>query len=64
MAKKVIVKPSRGERAKKSEAKKKAKFKMSKALKEAVEAHEEGMAKSKKRKEAMEKGEFGKMNYK
>ena len=37
MAKKVTVKPSRGERAKKSEEKQKAKFKMSKALKEAVE---------------------------
>ena len=64
MAKKVTVKPSRGERAKKSEEKQKAKFKMSQGLKDAVKDLEDSMEKSKKRKEAMEKGEFGKMNYK
>lgn len=65
MAKKVIKKPSRGERAAKSEeAQKKKGFKMSKALKEAVDAQQEGVRKSKDRADAMRKGEFGKMNYK
>ena len=62
MAKKVIKKPSRGERAAKSEAKKG--FKMSKALKEAVADYEEGVKKSKARIDAQKKGEFGKMHYK
>jgi predicted SPOUT superfamily RNA methylase MTH1 len=65
MAKKVIKKPSRGERAKKSNEKKKGfKVKMTPELKEAIEAHEEGVRKSKARADAMRKGEFGKMNYK
>lgn len=64
MAKKVTVKPSRGERAKKSEEKQKAKFKMSQGLKDAVADYEEGVKKSKARTEAMKKGEFGKMHYK
>jgi len=63
MAKKVIKKPSRGERAKKSAEKKKG-FKMSKALKEAVADYEEGVKKSKARIDAQKKGEFGKMHYK
>ena len=63
MAKKVIKKPSRGERAAKSEEKKKG-FKMSKALKEAVADYEEGVKKSKARIDAQKKGEFGKMHYK
>jgi flagellar hook-basal body complex protein FliE len=62
MAKKVTVKPSRGERAKKS--KEKAKFKMSQGLKDAISDYEEGVKKSKARTDAMKKGEFGKMNYK
>ena len=65
MAKKVIKKPSRGERAAKSEeAQKKKGFKMSKALKEAVADYEEGVKKSKARIDAQKKGEFGKMHYK
>ena len=64
MAKKVIKKPSRGERAAKSEEAQKKGFKMSKGLKEAVADYEEGVKKSKARIDAQKKGEFGKMHYK